>query len=101
MDKLTITQGSLRGIIAQTVKANDETRLAERKFFLFSNRPVKVALNGSAVTIRLLIDIRYGTDIVRISEKIIEEIKKQLSETAGITVKGIEIIVKDVFYAQA
>ena len=60
------------------------------------DRGVRVRSDGETVDVTLSIIVKYGVSIAAVAENIIETVTYKLENLTGLTVQGVEIIVRGI-----
>lgn len=80
------------GMAAKSVK-DDVFRLLKMESL---TKGVKLDIDENALSIKLHIIVEYGTNILAISNSLVENVKYKVEELVGLTVANIEIFVEGI-----
>lgn len=99
MNRHTIEKESLEKMVSLTVDKNPDVRLHRSKILgTWDRKPLQIVYQGrSSVAIRIDIDIRFGLDMMKVIDKISNEIRGNFEKLAKVTVKSLQLKVKDIF----
>lgn len=99
MNRYVVKKKSLSGLVKNTVNKNSDIRFHHQTFLRFiKNRPLRINyINMHKVNVRLELEVRFGINVIETVNKISEEVRKNLEQLTGVSVKSIEIVVKDIF----
>lgn len=99
MNQFVIQNPGIVSIIEHTVSRNKDVRLYQKIILKrFHIKPVHFSyVSANSVQIKVLIEVRFGIDVLKTMDKLSNEIKTNLEKMAKITTKAMELVVKGVY----
>lgn len=99
MNHYVVEKSSIESMVRLTVEKNPSVRLHIRTIIRnWKVNPIRIGyLSNSSVQLTIDIDVLFGKDVVTTVEQTVGEIKKNLEELIKVSVKNVELIVKDIY----
>ncbi len=99
MNRFIIKKASVLDLIEYTAAKSKDIRLYRKNYWkIFPNKPVKIHYCRShSIRLKIELEVRFGVDLLKASEKISNEMRTQLEKLAKISVESMELVVKGVF----
>lgn len=99
MNKFEISKHSLTSLVRLTIENDSDVCLHQRSWLkILHNQPLRIRyVSRGRISVQADIETRFGQDMVKVTDKAAETIRKNLENHSHIKVHSIRLNIKDVF----